>query len=80
VLRWATGEQNARVIAAEPVTSVRSGVTIDWTLRKSTRAGTKVKVKVKRILKKLGFPPGLRNAAVQAVLLQAEKLCKDWAA
>jgi type I restriction enzyme R subunit len=37
-------------------------------------------VAVKRILRDYGYPPDLQDAAVQTVLLQAETLCKDWAA
>ncbi|MBU6277090.1 MAG: type I restriction endonuclease subunit R [Planctomycetes bacterium] len=74
----AMGDQKLRVIAAELVTKVRSSVTIDWTLRESARAG--IKVAVKRILRNYGYPPDLQDAAVQTVLLQAENLCRDWAA
>jgi type I restriction enzyme R subunit len=74
----AMGDAKLRVIAAELVTKVRSSVTIDWTLRESARAG--IKVAVKRILSKFGYPPDLQDAAVQTVLLQAETLCRDWAA
>ena len=74
----AMGDQKLRVIAAELVTKVRSSVTIDWTMRESARAG--IKVAVKRILRNYGYPPDLQDAAVQTVLLQAENLCKDWAA
>jgi type I restriction enzyme R subunit len=52
-------------------------VTIDWTLRESARA--KIRVMVKRILNKCGYPPDLQEAAVKTVLLQAELLCADWA-
>jgi len=74
----AMGDQKLRVIAAELVTKVRGSVTIDWTLRESARAG--IKVAVKRILSRYGYPPDLQDAAVQTVLLQAESLCRDWAA
>jgi len=52
-------------------------VTIDWTLRESARA--KIKVMVKRILNKYGYPPpDLQEEAVKTVLMQAELLCADW--
>jgi hypothetical protein len=56
----------------------RQSVTIDWTLRESARA--KVKVMVKRILRKHGYPPDLQEEATKTVLLQAETLCAEWAA
>ncbi len=74
----AMGDDKLRVIAAELVTKVRGSVTIDWTLRESARAG--IRIAVKRILNKYGYPPDLQDQAVQTVLLQAETLCKDWAA
>ena len=51
-------------------------VTIDWTLRES--ASAKIKVMVKRILNKHGYPPDLQEAAVKTVLAQAELLCAEW--
>jgi type I restriction enzyme, R subunit len=70
--------QDLRVIAAELVTKVRASVTIDWTLRESARA--KIRVLVKRILRRYGYPPDLQDEAVKTVLESAELLCKDWAA
>ena len=65
------------MIAAELITMVRKSVTIDWTLRVSARA--KIKVIVKRILRKYGYPPDLQEEAVKTVLQQAELLCAEWA-
>ena len=72
------GDAKLRVIATELVTQVRKNVTIDWTLRESARA--KIRVMVKRILNRFGYPPDLQEAAVKEVLAQAELLCADWAA
>jgi type I restriction enzyme, R subunit len=74
----AMGSKELRVIATELVTQVRKSVTIDWTVRESARA--KIKVMVKRILRKHGYPPDLQDEAVKTVLAQAELLCADWAA
>ena len=49
---------------------------IDWQHREGTRA--KIRVIVKRILNKYGYPPDLQEEAVKTVLLQAELLCADW--
>ena len=73
----AMGDDKLKVIAAELITQVRKSVTIDWTLRESARA--KIRVMVKRILNKYGYPPDLQDAAVKTVLQQAELLCADWA-
>ena len=72
----AMGNAKLKVIAAELITQVRKSVTIDWTLRESARA--KIRVMVRRILNKHGYPPDLQDAAVQTVLQQAELLCAEW--
>lgn len=74
----AMGIDELKVIAAELVTNVRNSVTIDWTLRESARA--KIRVMVRRILRKHGYPPDLQAEATKLVLEQAEALCRDWAA
>jgi len=70
------GDDKLKVIAAELITSVRKSVTIDWTLRESARA--KIKVMVKRILNRFGYPPDLQKEAVKTVLQQAELMCAEW--
>lgn len=74
----ALGDDKLKVIATELITQIRKSVTIDWTLREGARA--KIRVMVKRILNKYGYPPDLQAAAVKTVLMQAELLCKEWAA
>jgi type I restriction enzyme R subunit len=56
---------------------VRGNVTIDWTIRENVRA--KMRVIVKRILRKHGYPPDKREKATQTVLKQAELLSAEWA-
>ena len=73
----AMGNDELKVIAAELVTQVRKSVTIDWAVRESARA--RIKVMVKRILKKHGFPPDLQDEATRTVLAQAELLSALWA-
>ena len=73
----AMGDYKLKVIAAELITQVRKSVTIDWTLRESAQA--KIRVMVKRILNKYGYPPDLQDEAVQTVLAQAKLLSADWA-
>ena len=73
----AMGDDKLKLIAAELITKVRQSVTIDWTLRESARA--RIKVIVKRILNRYGYPPDMQEEAVKTVLQQAELLCADWA-
>ena len=74
----AMGDEQLRVIAHELLTNVKSNVSIDWAHRESARA--RMRVLVKRILRKYGYPPDLQEAAVQTVLQQAEVLSEMWAA
>ena len=71
------GEATLKAIARELVQKVRENVTIDWTERETVRA--KIRVMVRRILRKYGYPPDKQEQAAQTVLQQAELLCKDWA-
>ena len=73
----AMGDQKLRVIAAELVTQVRKSVSIDWTLREGAQA--KIRVMVKRILNRFGYPPDLQDEAVKTVLAQANLVCAEWA-
>jgi len=71
------GEPTLRGIARELVTSVRANVTIDWTVRENVRA--QLRVIVKRILRKHGYPPDKQEKATQTVLEQAAVLSAEWA-
>jgi type I restriction enzyme R subunit len=74
----AMGDDKLKLIGAELITQLRRSVTIDWTLRESARA--RIRVMVRRILNKYGYPPDLQEEAVKTVLMQAELLCAEWAA
>ena len=71
------GDETLRAIARELVETVRGNVTIDWTLRENVRA--QLRVLVKRILRKHGYPPDKQEKATQTVLEQAALLSADWA-
>ena len=72
------GDAKLRVIAHELLTSLKANVSVDWAHRDATRA--RLRVLVKRILRKYGYPPDLESAAVREVLLQAEALLAEMAA
>ena len=71
------GDITLRAIARELVSTVRDNVTIDWTLRENVRA--QLRVLIKRILRKHGYPPDKQEKATQTVLEQAEVLSETWA-
>ena len=72
------GDEALRDIARELVETVRSNVTIDWTLRENVRAN--LRRLVRRILRRHGYPPDKQERATQTVLEQAEVLTAGWAA
>ena len=71
------GDETLQKIAKELVLAVRKNATIDWTVKESARA--KLRVIVRRLLRKYGYPPDKQEKATQTVLEQAELLCKEWA-
>jgi type I restriction enzyme R subunit len=71
------GDETLRTIARELVKTVRQNTTIDWNVRENVRAH--IKVLVKRILRKYGYPPDKQEKATQTVLEQAEVLSEGWA-
>ncbi len=70
------GEPELLAIARELTASVRANITIDWTVRENVRA--QLRVLVKRILRKHGYPPDKQERATRTVLEQAEVLSEAW--
>ena len=70
------GNDQLRVIAHELLDNLKSTASVDWQHREAARA--RMRVLVKRILRKYGYPPDLQDAAVQTVLQQAEALSASW--
>lgn len=70
------GNDQLKVIAHELLKSLKSNLTVDWAHRESARAS--MRVLVKRILRRYGYPPDLQDATVQNVLQQAEALSAMW--
>lgn len=70
------GDEKLRFLAQELLERVKQSVTIDWQVRENARA--QIRVMVKRILRKYGYPPDMQAKATELVLEQAEVLCKDW--
>jgi type I restriction enzyme R subunit len=70
------GDETLRTIAQELVRAIRNNITIDWTIRENVRA--QLRVLVKRILRKYGYPPDKEEKATQTVLEQAEVLSRAW--
>jgi type I restriction enzyme R subunit len=71
------GDETLRTIARELVETVRKNTTIDWTMRENVQAH--LRVLVKRILRKYGYPPDKQEKATRTVLEQAVALAANWA-
>ena len=71
------GDDTLRTIARELVATVKQNVRVDWTLRENVRA--QLRVYVKRILRKYGYPPDKQEKATDTVLEQAALLSAEWA-
>ncbi|MDH4246197.1 MAG: type I restriction endonuclease subunit R [Deltaproteobacteria bacterium] len=69
------GDDALRLIAQELLETVRQNATIDWSMKENVRA--KMRVMVRRILKKYGYPPDKAEKATQTVLEQAELMAAD---
>ena len=72
------GDKKLKLIAHELLISVRSNATIDW--HHSQMARARIRVAIKKILKRHGYPPDLESEAIQTVLQQAELFSQKWAA
>jgi type I restriction enzyme R subunit len=70
------GDTILKQIAQDLVKAVRSNLTIDWTVRESVRA--KLRVIIRRLLRKHGYPPDKQEKATATVLEQAEALSRAW--
>ncbi|UPM54525.1 type I restriction endonuclease subunit R [Gottfriedia acidiceleris] len=64
------GDVVLKQIARELSHSIKNNMNIDWSLRESVRA--KMRVAVKRLLKKYGYPPDMQKLAIETVMKQAE--------
>lgn len=70
-------DETLKTISRELAATVKKNVTIDWTIRESVRA--QLRVYVRRLLRKYGYPPDKQEKATQTVLQQAEVLSSAWA-
>ncbi|MFB7350809.1 type I restriction endonuclease subunit R [Bacillus thuringiensis] len=69
------GDDTLKIIAYELTKSIKENMSIDWNLRESARA--KMRITIKRLLKKYGYPPDLQKNAIEIVLEQAELMAES---
>ena len=66
------GDEILRHIARELVDTIRNNTSIDWTVRENVQA--RMRVAVKKILRKHGYPPDMQEKATETVLEQARMM------
>ena len=69
------GKEKLRELAVVLTETIRKNSTIDWTIKTTVRA--KMKVAVKRLLRKFGYPPDMEQLATDTVLKQAELIANE---
>ena len=69
------GKSKLRELAVVLTEMIRNNVTLDWTIKESARA--KIRVIVKRLLNRYGYPPDMSALATETVLAQAELLSNE---
>lgn len=69
------GDKELRAIAHELTKTVKDNMSVDWSKRDSAKA--KMRVQVRRLLKKYGYPPDLQKMAVEQVVEQAELMASN---
>lgn len=69
------GKAKLRELAVVLTEMIRNNVTLDWTIKESARA--KIRVIVKRLLNRYGYPPDMSLLATETVLAQAELLSSE---
>lgn len=69
------GKDKLRELAVVLTETIKQNASIDWTIKESVKA--KLKVAVKRILRKFGYPPDMQMLATETVLKQAEMIANE---
>lgn len=69
------GDDILKAITHELSKAIKANMSIDWNLRESARA--KMRITVRRLLKKYGYPPDLQKMAVETVVKQAELMAEN---
>jgi type I restriction enzyme R subunit len=63
-------------LAQELTRKVRENIKVDWSVRESTQAA--LRVMVRDLLDKYGYPPDFSSQAIETVIRQAESLTEEW--
>lgn len=69
------GDDILKQIARDLTQSIKSNISVDWAIRESVQA--KMKMTIKRLLKKYGYPPDKTEKAVDVVMEQTKLMCQN---
>ena len=69
------GEDILKQIARDLTVSIKNSISVDWSIRESVQA--KMKMTIKRLLKKYGYPPDKTMKAVDIVMEQTKLMCSN---
>lgn len=69
------GDEKLKAIAHELTKAIKENMSVDWHKRDSAQA--KMRITVRRLLKKYGYPPDLQKMAVEQVVEQAELMAAE---
>ena len=67
------GDDILKQIARDLTYTIKNNLGVDWAIRETVRA--KMRLTVKKLLKKYGYPPDKQEQAVKTVMEQAELMC-----
>ena len=70
------GSKGLRELAQELVRRMKPLVTVDWAVKENIRA--KLRVEVRRLLRRYGYPPDFQQMAIDLVMEQANVVCEKW--
>ena len=69
------GDDILKQIARDLTKSIKNNISIDWSIRESVQA--KMRMIIKRLLKKYGYPPDKTPVAVEIIMEQTQLMCKN---
>ena len=72
------GNDTLKMIAHELMAGIKNNISVDWSRKESARA--RMRLLVRHILRRHGYPPDLQDSAVQTVLQQTEIWSHRWTA
>lgn len=69
------GKDKLRELAVVLTETIRNNATIDWEIKENVRA--KMRVAIKRLLRRYGYPPDMQMLATETVIKQAEMISAE---